>query len=146
MKTLLRGGMVVDPANARDGAFDVLIDSGRIGRVGRSLAADGDTRVIEIPSGLVICPGLIDMHVHLREPGREDKETILTGSQAAAAGGFTSIMCMPNTQPVNDSEAITRFIRERAREAGVVNVFPAGAITKGSRGEELAEIGEMVKA
>ena len=86
------------------------------------------------------------MHVHLREPGREDKETILSGSQAAAAGGFTSIACMPNTEPVNDSEAITRFILERAGRAGLVNVFPAGAITKGLEGKELAEIGEMVKA
>ena len=97
-------------------------------------------------SGWIVAPGFVDMHVHLREPGREDKETILSGSKAAAAGGFSSITCMPNTQPVNDSEAITRFILERADRAGLVNVFPAGAITKGLQGKELAEIGEMVKA
>jgi dihydroorotase len=96
--------------------------------------------------GLIVSPGFIDMHVHLREPGREDKETIETGSRAAVAGGFTSVACMPNTNPVNDCEAITRFIVEKARDANLANVFPVGAITKGSRGKELAEIGEMFKA
>src|SRR3989337_1289569 len=128
MKTLLRGGMVVDPANARDGAFDVLIDSGRIGRVGRSLAADGDTRVIEIPSGLVICPGLIDMHVHLREPGHEHKETVATGTAAAVAGGFTAVACMPNTDPINDDANVTTYIVNKAKEAGLARVYPIGAV------------------
>lgn len=144
MTLLLRGGRIVDPAQKLDRRADLLIERGRVVRTGKVQAKKSWT--IVDASRWIVAPGFVDMHVHLREPGREDKETILTGSQAAAAGGFTSIMCMPNTQPVNDSEAITRFIRERARQAGLVNVFPAGAITKGSRGEELAEIGEMVKA
>src|SRR5262249_20719761 len=94
-KTLLRGGRVVDPANGRDGSFDVLIDGNRIARVGRDLPADGAT-VVDVPSGLVITPGLIDMHVHLREPGQEHKETVATGTAAAVAGGFTAVACMPN--------------------------------------------------
>src|SRR5262245_60513913 len=99
---LLRGARVVDPANGRDGEFDVLIDGDRIARVGRDLPADG-ARVIELPSGVVVCPGLIDMHVHLREPGQEHKETVATGTAAAVAGGFTAVACMPNTAPVNDN-------------------------------------------
>ena len=107
MKRLLRGGRVVDPVNGRDGAFDVLIDGDRIARVGRDLPVDADTSVVEIPSGFIVCPGLIDMHVHLREPGFEHSETIETGSRAAAAGGFTSICPMPKTAPVNDSKTVT---------------------------------------
>ena len=97
MKRLLKGGRVVDPANGRDGVFDVLIDGDRIARVGRDLPVDADATVVEIPSGLVVCPGLIDMHVHLREPGQEHKETVATGTAAAVAGGFTAVACMPNT-------------------------------------------------
>src|SRR2546430_2155207 len=99
---LLKGGRVVDPVNGRDGSFDVLIDGDRIARVGRDLAVDGAI-VVEIPSGLVVCPGLIDMHVHLREPGQEHKETVATGTAAAVAGGFTAVACMPNTSTVNDN-------------------------------------------
>jgi dihydroorotase len=134
----------VDPGQGLDQRADLLIEDGRVKEVG-SIGSQADWEVIDC-SRFVLAPGFIDMHVHLREPGREDKETILTGSQAAAAGGFTSIACMPNTQPVNDSEAITSFILERAASAGLVNVFPVGAITKGSRGEELAEIGLMYRS
>src|ERR1700682_820631 len=100
-KWLLRGGRVVDPANGRDGTFDVLIDGGRIARVGRDLPIDGDVKVVDVPSGLVVCPGLIDMHVHLREPGQEHKETVATGSAAAVAGGFTAVARMPKRRPAH---------------------------------------------
>ena len=100
MKRLLKGGRVVDPANGIDGVRDVLIDGDRIARVGADLPVDGAT-VVEIPDGLVLCPGFIDMHVHLREPGQEHKETVATGTAAAVAGGFTAVACMPNTNPVN---------------------------------------------
>ena len=144
MSLLLRGGRVVDPSQDLDRRADVLIEDGRVAGVG-SLPARRSAETIDV-AGCVVTPGFVDMHVHLREPGREDKETILTGSRAAAAGGFTSIVCMPNTTPVNDNAAITRFILERAAEAGLVNVFPTGAITVGSQGEQLAEIGEMRSA
>ena len=141
MSLLLRGGRVVDPSQDLDRRADLLLEDGKVVAVG-NLAAGKGHEVIDV-AGCVVAPGFVDMHVHLREPGREDKETILTGSRAAAAGGFTSIVCMPNTTPVNDNAAITRFILERAAEAGLVNVYPTGAITLGSQGEQLAEIGEM---
>ena len=144
MSLLLRGGRVVDPSQDLDRRTDVLIEDGRVAGVG-NVATRKSGETIDV-DGCVVAPGFVDMHVHLREPGREDKETILTGSRAAAAGGFTSIVCMPNTTPVNDNAAITRFILERAAEAGLVNVYPTGAITLGSRGEQLAEIGEMHSA
>ncbi|MDA2923570.1 dihydroorotase [Acidobacteria bacterium AH-259-L09] len=144
MTLLLKGGTVVDPRQKLKKKRDLLVEKGRVAALGE-IRAKKSWEVVDA-RGWIVAPGFVDMHVHLREPGREDKETILTGSQAAAAGGFTSVMCMPNTQPVNDSEAITRFILERARRAGWVNVSPAGAITKRLEGEELAEIGEMVKA
>ena len=106
MKKLLKGGRVVDPRNGIDGTYDVLIDGDRIARVGRDIPADGAT-VVEIPQGLIVCPGLIDMHVHLREPGQEHKETVATGTAAAVAGGFTAVACMPNTTPVNDNANVT---------------------------------------
>lgn len=144
MSLLLRGGRVVDPSQDLDRRTDVLIEDGKVAGVG-NLATRRSSETIDV-DGCVVTPGFVDMHVHLREPGREDKETILTGSRAAAAGGFTSIVCMPNTTPVNDNAAITRFILERAAEAGLVNVYPTGAITLGSQGEQLAEIGEMHSA
>src|SRR5262245_23792744 len=98
-RRLLKGGRVVDPANGRDADFDILIDGDRIARVGRALPADGGVTVVEIPSGVIVAPGLIDMHVHLREPGQEHKETIASGTAAAVAGGFTAVACMPNTTP-----------------------------------------------
>jgi dihydroorotase len=142
MKRLLKGGRVIDPSQGIDGICDVLIEDGRIAGLGRDLPA-GTASVVEVPRGLVVCPGFIDMHVHLREPGQEHKETIGTGTAAAAAGGFTAVACMPNTDPVNDNASVTRFIREQAAEGGVVRVHPIGAATKGSKGEQLAEIGEL---
>jgi len=145
MKRLLKGGRVVDPASGVDGAFDVLIDGDRIDRVARDLPADG-AEVVEIPDGLVICPGFIDMHVHLREPGQEHKETIATGTASAVAGGFTAVACMPNTMPVNDDANVTTYILDKAKEANLARVYPIGAVSRGSKGELLADIGDLRKA
>jgi dihydroorotase len=145
MTILLKGGRVVDPANGRDGVFDVMIDGDRIARVGRDLPADG-ARIVEIPSGLVVCPGLIDMHVHLREPGQEHKETVATGTAAAVAGGFTAVACMPNTTPVNDNAGVTEYILKKAAEANLARVYPIGAVSRGQQGEHLADIAELRKA
>jgi dihydroorotase len=145
-KTLLKGGRVVDPANGRDGAFDVLVDGDRIARVGRDLPKDGDTTIVDLPSGLVVCPGLIDMHVHLREPGQEHKETVATGTAAAVAGGFTAVACMPNTSPVNDNAGVTEYILKKAVEAGLARVYPIGAVSRGQKGEQLADIAELRQA
>jgi len=142
LRFLLRGARLVDPANGRDGMFDVLVDGARIARVGRDLPADG-ARIVEMPSGLVVCPGLIDMHVHLREPGQEHKETVATGTAAAVAGGFTAVACMPNTSPVNDNAGVTRYILERATEANLARVYPIGAVSRGQKGEELADVAEL---
>ena len=146
MRHLLKGGRVVDPANGRDGTFDVLIDGGRIARVGRDLPVDAGVTVVDIPSGLVLCPGLIDMHVHLREPGQEHKETVATGTAAAVAGGFTAVACMPNTSPVNDNAGVTEYILNKAAEANLARVYPIGAVSKGQAGEQLAEIAELGQA
>src|SRR6266850_3546759 len=145
MKRLLKGGRVVDPANRIDGVRDVLIDGDRIARVGTDLPADGAT-VIEIPGGLVVCPGFIDMHVHLREPGQEHKETVATGTAAAVAGGFTAVACMPNTNPINDEANVTAYILAKAAEANLARVYPIGAVSRGSKGELLADIGDLRKA
>jgi dihydroorotase len=145
-KTLLKGGRVVDPANGRDGVFDVLIDGDRIARVGRDLPADAGTKVVDVPSGLVVCPGLIDMHVHLREPGQEHKETVATGTASAVAGGFTAVACMPNTNPVNDNAGVTEYILKKAAEANLARVYPIGAVSRGQKGEELADIAELKRA
>ena len=145
MKKLLKGGRVVDPANGRDGAFDILIDGDRIVKVGKDLPVDGAT-VVEIPAGLVVVPGLIDMHVHLREPGQEHKETVATGTASAVAGGFTAVACMPNTAPVNDSATVTALILAKAAAAALARVYPIGAVSKASKGELLADIGELKAA
>jgi dihydroorotase len=142
MKLLLKNGRVVDPANGIDGTFDLLVDGDRIARVGRDLPVEGAT-VREVPRGAVVCPGLIDMHVHLREPGQEQKETVATGTAAAVAGGFTAVACMPNTDPVNDQASVTQLILERARAAALARVYPIGAVSRGSRGEQLAEVAEL---
>ena len=142
MTRLLKGGRVVDPASGRDGVFDVLIDGDRIARVAKDIPADG-ADVIEVPAGFVVCPGLIDMHVHLREPGQEHKETVATGVAAAVAGGFTAVACMPNTSPINDNAGVTEFILKKAAEARLAHVYPIGAVSKGSNGEQLADIGEL---
>jgi len=142
MKKLLKGGRVVDPANGIDGPYDVLIDGDRIARVGRDLPVDG-AEVVEIPPGFVVCPGFIDMHVHLREPGQEHKETVATGTASAVAGGFTAVACMPNTSPVNDNANVTSLILAKAAEARLARVYPIGAVSKGSKGELLADIAEL---
>ena len=143
-KLLIRNGRVIDPANGVDRVADVLLAGGIVRGVGENLPARGATEFDA--TGLIVAPGFIDMHVHLREPGFESSETIETGSKCAAAGGFTSICCMPNTSPVNDTAHLTRYIIERARSVAKVNVFPIGAISKGSLGEELASIGAMQAA
>jgi dihydroorotase len=145
-KRLLKGGRIVDPANGRDGLFDLLIDDGRVARVGKDLPADAGVDVVAIPEGLVLAPGFIDMHVHLREPGQEHKETIATGTAAAVAGGFTAVACMPNTAPVNDNEGVTAFILQKAAEANLARVYPIGAVSRGQKGEQLADIAELRRA
>jgi len=145
MRLVLRGGRVIDPANNLDAVQDVLIADGKIERLGRNLSVPADAEVVDA-NGKIVCPGFIDMHVHLREPGQEYKETVATGTQAAAAGGFTAVCCMANTSPVNDNGAVTDYIRAKARVEGVVRVYPIGAVTKNLRGEELAELAELADA
>jgi dihydroorotase len=145
MDLLIRNGRVVDPANGLDAPGDVLIQAGRVVRVGSRLAAPPDTETVDA-EGRVVAPGLIDIHVHLREPGQEYKETIASGTRAAAAGGFTAVACMANTQPVNDTRAVTDYVLAEARARGVVRVYPIGAVTRGLAGRELAELGELAEA
>jgi dihydroorotase len=145
MKTILKGGRVIDPANGRDGEFDVLIEGGTIARVGKNLAVNG-ADVFEVRRGWIVTPGLIDIHVHLREPGQEHKETVATGAASAVAGGFTAVACMPNTDPVNDHAGITEFILKKAAEAQLARVYPIGAVSIGSKGDQLAELGEQKAA
>ena len=142
MSLLLRGGRVIDPANNVDAVQDVLIADGKIERLGRSLEAPAGAEVVDA-NGKIVCPGFIDIHVHLREPGYEYKETVATGTRAAAAGGFTAVCCMANTNPVNDNGAVTDYILAKAKVEGVVRVYPIGAVTRGLRGEELAELAEL---
>ena len=145
MSLLVRNGRVVDPANSLDAVQDVLVRGERIERVGRGLKAPDGTTVIDA-AGKVVCPGFIDIHVHLREPGFEYKETVATGTRAAAAGGFTAVCCMANTHPVNDNRSITDYIRAKAETEGAVRVYPIGAVTRGLSGEELAELAELAEA
>ena len=145
MKTILKGGRVIDPASGRDGEFDVLIEHGTIARIGKDLPVDG-AEVFEVKRGWIVTPGLVDIHVHLREPGQEHKETVATGAAAAVAGGFTAVACMPNTDPVNDHAGITEFILKKAAEAQRARVYPIGAVSIGSKGEQLAELGEQKTA
>ncbi len=141
----IRGGRVIDPASGFDGVCDVEIMEGKIAACGAGLKAPPKAQLIDA-AGLVVCPGFVDLHTHVREPGYEYKETIKTATESAAAGGFTTICAMPNTNPINDTRAVTDLVLEVARREGVVHVRPVGAITKGSKGEELAEIGELVEA
>ena len=143
MKILIKNGRVIDPANGRDEVLNILVEDGIISEVGTDLEADGINMEVIDASGKVVVPGLVDMHVHLREPGFEYKEDIETGTRAAIAGGVTSVACMPNTKPVTDNAAIITFIKSRAKEAGYADVYPVGAVSKGLEGKELAEIGEM---
>jgi dihydroorotase len=146
MKRLLKGGHLVDPASGRDGVFDILIDGDRIAQVGRDLPVEPGVSVVEIPSGLIVVPGLIDMHVHLREPGQEHKETVATGTAAAVAGGFTAVACMPNTNPVNDNAGVTEYMLKKAAAANLARVYPIGAVSRGQKGEQLADIAELKAA
>lgn len=141
MSLIIRNGRVIDPGRI-NGPADVRIENGKIAAVGPGLKAPAGATVVDA-TGKWVLPGFVDLHVHFREPGFEYKETIATGAAAAVAGGFTSVCCMPNTQPVNDNQSVTEFILEKAAAAGLANVFPIGAITKGSEGKELAEFGDL---
>jgi dihydroorotase len=144
MKLLIKGGIIIDPSQGMEEVADLFVENGQVSEIGRDLQVEG-AEVFDA-GGLMVSPGFVDLHVHLREPGEEYKETIASGVKAAVAGGFTSICAMPNTKPVNDNAAITLYILEKAREANLANVFPVGAITRGSLGEELAEMAEMKSA
>ncbi len=144
MNLLIAGARVVDPANGVDAVQDVLVTNGRIARLGRALKAPAGTETVDA-AGKVVCPGFIDMHAHLREPGHEYKETIASGTRAAAAGGFTAVACMANTFPVNDNRAVTDYILARARVEGVVRVYPIGAVTRNLEGKQLAELAELAE-
>jgi len=142
MKLLIKNGRLVDPESQTDDTVDILLEGGLVRHIRPRLdTADAD-RVIDA-AGLVVCPGFIDMHVHLREPGYENKETIRSGAEAAVCGGFTSVACMPNTNPVNDNRTVTEYIIARARQAGLANVFPVAAISKGLEGENITEMADL---
>lgn len=148
MSILIKGGRIIDPSRDFDKVGNLLIEKGLVKSYPddiRKLEKHSDVKVLDA-AGKIVCPGLVDLHVHLREPGYEHKETIRTGCESAAAGGFTSIVCMPNTSPINDNASVTEYIMLKARTEGIVNVFPLGAITKGENGETLAQIGEMYEA
>ena len=141
MRLLIKNGRVIDPASQVDDTLDILIDRGKFAEIKPKIEGEG-FKIIDA-SRLVVAPGFIDMHVHLRQPGQEDKETIKTGSLAAAKGGFTSIACMPNTEPVNDSRDVTEFILTEAKRSAVVNILPIAAITRGIRGEEITDMVDL---
>lgn len=146
MKLLIANGHLIDPTEGQNSGKNLLIENGKVAAwLGQNESAPADAEVFDA-TGLIVAPGFIDLHVHLREPGQEHKETIASGVAAAVAGGFTSVCPMPNTSPVNDSAAITRYMIEQAERANLANVFPVGAITKSSDGGELAEMGEMKAA
>ncbi len=142
-RILVKGGRMIDPASGTDAVKDILVEDGRIARIGSGLSV-GDAVQVNA-EGMLVFPGLIDMHVHLREPGFEHKETIESGTKSAAAGGFTTVACMPNTNPVIDSPAMVEYVYLKAEKEGCVKVKPIAAITKGQRGEELSPIGELVR-
>src|SRR5438876_9645907 len=146
MRLLIQNGYVIDPSQGLNAGRNVFVEDGRV--VGLSNFSDGVPEGAEVfdATGLIAAPGFIDMHVHLREPGHEYKETIASGAAAAAAGGFTAVCCMANTQPVNDNRAVTDYIRAKAESEGVVRVYPIGAVTRGLEGKELAELAELAEA
>ncbi len=146
MTLLIKNGRIIDPANKVDEMLDILVSDGKIAKLGKPGSLPANSAEVIDASGKLVVPGLIDLHVHLREPGYEYKETIATGTAAAKAGGFTAVCCMPNTSPVNDSRSVTEFILSQAAKKAAARVYPIGAITKGSKGEELAEMGELVEA
>ncbi len=141
MKQLIKNGHVVDPASGKDGIYDVLIEDDRIIRIDENIEEIYDDLIDA--TGVYVTPGLVDAHCHLRDPGYEYKEDIESGTKSAAAGGFTSVACMANTNPVIDNESVVNYIISKAKEEGIVNVFPIGSITKGLQGKELSEIGEL---
>ena len=145
VRLLIKNGRLLDPGTKRDGGFDLLCSDGKVEKIGRGLSSSVADQVVDA-KGWVVSPGFIDLHTHLREPGFKYKETIRTGTEAAAAGGFTTILCMANTEPVNDNAVITEYIVDKARAEGVVNVLPVGAISKGLEGKALADIGLMARA
>ena len=145
MKRLLKGGRVIDPVNGLDGQRDVLIEDNLIKQVDKDLPVDGAT-VVEIPEDYIVCPGFIDMHVHLREPGQEHKETVATGTASAVAGGFTAVACMPNTNPINDDANVTTYILNKAKETGLARVYPIGAVSRRSDGDVLSDIADLKRA
>lgn len=142
---LVQGGRIIDPSQNLDAVGDVLVVDGKVAQCGGSIAAPAGAQVYDA-KGLVVTPGLIDVHVHLREPGREDVETVATGAHAAVAGGFTAVCAMPNTKPVTDNQATVGFVKRQGEDAGFARVYPIGAISVGQQGETLAEFGEMVAA
>lgn len=143
-KFIIKNGRVIDPSSGIDEELDILVEDGKVTKLAKDIVSKR-ARVIDAKDK-VVTPGFIDLHTHLREPGREDEETILTGTKAASSGGFTSILCMPNTDPAIDDNSVVRYILKKREEAGFSKVYPVGAITKGLKGEELAEIGHLVKA
>lgn len=147
MKVLLKNGRVIDPVSGRDESLDVMIADGVIDKIGKTIPADRSVQVVDLKNNLVV-PGLIDMHVHLREPGFEHKETIESGCASASYGGFTAICCMPNTNPAIDDESVVRYVHEKAKSVcdGIVDVYPIAAATKGRGGKELAPMAELAKA
>ncbi|TCK92383.1 dihydroorotase [Natranaerovirga hydrolytica] len=144
MKTLIKNGHVIDPATHKEGAYDILIEGDKIAKVEKNIQEEAD-KVIDANNAWVV-PGLIDMHVHLREPGFEHKETIKTGSKSGAKGGFTTICTMPNTNPIIDNEYMVEYLNLKASRDSAINILPIGSVTKGQKGEELANIGNMAKA
>ncbi len=146
MGVLIKNGRVIDPSQSLDMVSDIYIQGDRVREISERIDTPRKSDTVIDASGQIVAPGFVDIHVHLREPGYEHKETIKTGCLAAAAGGFTSIVCMPNTNPINDNASVTEYILLKARTEGIVNVFPIGAITKGEKGKELADIGEMCEA
>ncbi len=142
---MVRGGRVIDPSQDLDRTADLWIEDGVVAGIGDDLDVPEGAEEVDA-AGLVVCPGLIDIHVHLREPGHDYKETVRTGTMAAAAGGFTAVACMANTSPVNDNASVTELILRQAERAGFARVYPVGTVSKGMAGEELAEVGEMVRA
>jgi dihydroorotase len=142
---LLKGGRVIDPSQGHDGTADLLLVDGLVEALGADLSAPDGAEIVDA-AGKIVAPGLVDIHVHLREPGREDAETVASGARAAAAGGFTSVCAMPNTDPVTDNQAAVGFIVKQAAAADAARVYPIGAISVGQQGEQLAEFGEMVAA
>ena len=145
MNLLIKGGRVIDPSQGLDDTLDLLVTDGVVKELGKGLAVPAGAQMVDA-AGLIVTPGLIDMHVHLRDPGLEYKEDIVSGTKAAAAGGFTSVCCMPNTKPVIDNKTVASYVVNKAREQGVANVFPVGSITQGSKGDNLAEMGELKEA